>query len=228
MSVYDGYTEWASTYEGPNAMVEAEESIVHSVLEPFLNPGMVALDAGCGTGRHSAWLACQGCKTIGIDLSSAMLERAVTNVPSGRFVQASVEEIPLASNSIDVAICALALCHLPDIAPAVKELGRVLRPSGRLLISDPHARGAYSGGQGFYGAGGVTRPRFVRNHHKQASEWIEAFLNNSLVIEKCIEPCLDPQMVQSHPVASYFPEATAAAFVGLPFLWVWSLINHGG
>lgn len=226
--VREGYAEWAQTYDGPNPMIEAEQSLVHSLLAPSLRPGVVVLDAACGTGRHTAWLETQGCRAVGIDVTATMLHRASSVAPRTGFVQSDLRALPFASGSIDASVCALALCHLPHLTLALRELSRVLRPGGRLVVSDPHGRGAYAGGQGFYGTGGVTRPRFVRNYHRQASEWIGAFGDSGFTIESCHEPRLDAASAAAHPVAGYFPEAAVAAFRDVPYLWIWSVIRRDG
>lgn len=228
VSVRHGYAEWAPTYDQPNPMIDAEQSLVQTLLGPSLRPGVVVLDAACGTGRHTTWMEAQGCRVIGIDLTAAMLRRASAVAAHAAFVQGDLQALPLASGSVDVCVCALALCHLPHLMPALRELARVLRPGGRLVVSDPHGRGAYSGGQGFYGTGGVTRARFIRNYHRQASEWIAAFKDSGFTIESCHEPRLDAASATAHPVAGYFPEAAVAAFRDVPYLWIWSVIRHHG
>lgn len=228
VSVREGYTEWASTYDGPNPMVEVEQSVVRAVLTPSLHPGATVLDAACGTGRHTAWLAGQGCRVVGVDVTAAMLVRASAAVPRASFVHGELERLPLASKSVDAAVCALALCHLPNLRPPLLELARVLRPGGRLVVSDPHGYAGFAGGQGFYGMGGVTRPRFIRNYHRHASEWIGAFDESGFTIESCREPRLDDASAAAHPVARYYPEAAAAAFRDSPYLWVWSVVRKDG
>lgn len=224
----EGYAEWAPTYDGPNAMIEMEQSVVHSLLAPSLRPGAVVLDAACGTGRHAAWLEAQGCRTLGIDLTATMLDRASSVARRTRLVQADLRALPLATGCVDASVCALALCHMPHLKPALRELARVLRPGGRLVVSDPHGRSEYTGGQGFYGIGGITRPRFVRNYYRQASEWIAAFADSGFTIESCHEPRVDAVTAAAHPAADYFPEAVMAAFHDVPYLWIWSVIRRDG
>jgi ubiquinone/menaquinone biosynthesis C-methylase UbiE len=226
VSVRAGYSEWAPTYDEPNAMILAEESLVRSMLTRSLQPGSVVLDAACGTGRHAAWLAADGHRTIGVDLTAAMLKSAAVAAPGVSFVQGDLEALPLTSGSLDAAVCALALCHFADLAPALLELARVLRPSGRLVISDPHGRAAYAGGQGFFGVGGVARPRFIRNYYRQASEWIQAFNNSGFAIESCHEPRMNAASAGAHPVARYFPDSTLAALRDVPYLWIWSVTRR--
>src|SRR5919198_1040551 len=59
MSMEEGYAQWAACYDRPgNALLEAEEPVVHQILAEL--PVGVALDAACGTGRHAAYLASLG------------------------------------------------------------------------------------------------------------------------------------------------------------------------
>lgn len=133
----DGYARWAETYDGPNPLIAAEEPHVHTLLAPLVGPGVLALDAACGTGRHAAHLAANGCDVVGVDQSAEMLDVARSKLPAATFHQASLEALPFDSGTFDVATCALALCHLPDPTAAVVEIGRVLRPGGTLVITDP-------------------------------------------------------------------------------------------
>lgn len=219
-----GYSEWAVTYDDrPNPMTRAEESWVRSILTSRTAPGALVLDAGCGTGRHAAWLAAEGFQAVGVDRNAAMLRRAADRTPHASFVQGDFRALPISSGSVAAAVCSLALCHVPELVPALLELARVLQPGGRLVVSDPHGRAAYAGGQGFYGAGGVARPRYIRNHYRQASEWIQAFNDSGFVVESCQEPRMDEISAAAHPVAAYFPDSTLAALRGVPYLWIWSV-----
>ena len=223
----DGYARWAETYDGPNPLIEAEEPHVHAVLAPLLGPGVRALDAACGTGRHAAHLAARGCDVVGVDQSAEMLAVAHTKVPSATFHVGALEALPVESDSFDVATCALALCHLPDPSLAVAELGRVLRPGGTLVITDPHPSAAMLGGQAFFGGIVPGEPmRFVRNHAHTASTWLRAFRGAGLDIVDCLEPPFTEDQTASSPAAFVYPEATAAAASDLPGLWVWHLERH--
>ena len=54
------------------------------------------------------------------------------------FAEGSLTALPLADGSVDAVVCALALVHLPDVDEAIRELARVVRPGGRLIVSDVH------------------------------------------------------------------------------------------
>jgi SAM-dependent methyltransferase len=100
------------------------------------------LDAGTGTGRYAIGLAQMGKHVVGIDVNEPMLARA--RAKAGQlgldieFRRASVMAAPLADGSVDLAICTLALAHVKDLAGAVRELVRVLRCGGHVIISDMH------------------------------------------------------------------------------------------
>ena len=131
----EGYARWAGFYDEPgNQLIDLEQLLVREILDSL--PLGVALDAGCGTGRHTAYLASLGHKVIGVDTSPEMLGLAREKVPGGEFYEADLNDVPLADDSVDVVVCAIALSHVADLAQALGEFVRVLRPNGHLVISD--------------------------------------------------------------------------------------------
>src|SRR5262249_20529929 len=132
----EGYRAWSETYDTPLRLFRLEEPIMHRLFDA-LSPSRV-LDAACGTGRHGAYLAARGHQVIGIDRSPEMLQRAREKVPSGDFREGDLEALPLEAESVDVVVCALALVHLPQVDGAIREFARVVRPGGRVIISDVH------------------------------------------------------------------------------------------
>src|SRR6059058_2969621 len=85
----EGYGSWAEFYDQPgNQLIDLEQPIVREILDG-LPPG-VALDAACGTGRHSAYLASLGHTVIGVDTSAEMLALAREKAPDGEFHEAGL------------------------------------------------------------------------------------------------------------------------------------------
>ncbi|MEX2556481.1 MAG: methyltransferase domain-containing protein [Actinomycetota bacterium] len=80
-----------------------------------------------------------------IDLSSGMLEiarqRVAALVRPVNLCQADAHELPFADEAFDSVVCTFSLCNIPDIARAVAEMYRVLKPGGRLVLVD-HIRSA--------------------------------------------------------------------------------------
>ncbi len=135
ISTRDGYDSWAPSYdEQLNQLLEIEQPIVREIVDGL--PTGVALDAACGTGRHAVYLASLGHTVIGVDSSPRMLARAREKVPQGQFHEADLEELPLADDSVDLVVCAIALVHLAEIEGPFREFARVLRPGGHLVVSD--------------------------------------------------------------------------------------------
>lgn len=136
VSVQEGYAAWATSYDGRrNASIRAEEPVVRALLEGRA-PGD-AVDVGTGTGRHATWLAAQGHRVTGIDASRAMLEVARSRSAEIAWIEADLRALPLPDACADVVVCGLTLSHLATL-DGIAELARLLRPGGRLVVSNPH------------------------------------------------------------------------------------------
>jgi SAM-dependent methyltransferase len=222
LDVGPGYASWSATYDaGPNPLIRVEEPVVRSMIDRS-SPGE-ALDAACGTGRHAAYLVERGHRVAGIDASPEMLAKARTRLPSIDLRLGDLRRLPVDDASVDLAVCALALTHLPDVDPAIAELARVLRPGGRLILSDLHPTMVLLGGTGFFfgdhGAGNV------RTFHHPQARYLAAFRGAGLEVLDCAEPPLEEEDLAalSGGLARLAPEAFHAAWVGLPNAIVWEL-----
>lgn len=139
MPVGEGYNRWAPTYDdGPNPLLAREERYLTPLLAELHFKS--ALDLACGTGRWLEKLLHVGCSSgIGIDLSAAMLRVAERkNAISGRLIQATCENLPLAASAFDLALCSFALGHIYDLGSAVCELKRVTKAGAHVFVSDLH------------------------------------------------------------------------------------------
>lgn len=101
-----------------------------------LQPGQDVLEVGCGTGRVTAWLV--GCVRPGhvtaIDFSPAMLARARARGLEADFRCVDVCRDDLGSGQYDVVFCKDAFPHFRDQTAALRRLGGVLKPAGRLVV----------------------------------------------------------------------------------------------
>jgi SAM-dependent methyltransferase len=97
------------------------------------------LDAACGDGRYTRFLlrrADPDAMLTSFDLSAGMLSRARARLKSDRVTQvvADITSLPYASDSFDAVVCGWVLEHLPDPRTGLRELARVMRPDGKLLL----------------------------------------------------------------------------------------------
>ena len=93
----------------------------------------VVVDLACGTGDMCIDLADAGHRPIGVDLSFGMLAAARTDAP---LVHGDALQLPLPDGSIDGVTCGFALRNFVSLPPMLAELGRVLRPGGRIALLD--------------------------------------------------------------------------------------------
>jgi 2-polyprenyl-3-methyl-5-hydroxy-6-metoxy-1,4-benzoquinol methylase len=110
----------------------------------------VVLDAACGEGYGTNLLASQALFVIGVDSDKICIEYASRNYQKDnlKFVQSNVEQLSIASNSIDVVISFETIEHIYEHEIFLKEVKRVLRKDGMLIISTPDKQN-YSDKTGF-------------------------------------------------------------------------------
>ena len=186
ITVREGYERWAPFYDEPgNQLFDIEQPVVREILDGV--PVGIALDAACGTGRHSAYLASLGHEVIGVDTSPEMLARARAKVPEAEFHAADLHDLPLADDSVDLVVCAIALSHVPDLAPVLIEFVRVLRPNGHLVISD--SRGLIGDvGLPLVRVGPDGQVGYMPTYARLASDYLAAALPLGLQVRRCEEP----------------------------------------
>ena len=97
-------------------------------------PDAVVADVGCGNGVYLERLRRRGSNPDrgGFDLSPGMARAASAHAPTA---VADAQALPLRAGSVDVVLCLHMLYHVPDIARALRELRRVLRPGGLALVT---------------------------------------------------------------------------------------------
>jgi SAM-dependent methyltransferase len=96
-------------------------------------------DLGCGTGALTLELARSGARVVGVDGSAAMLRvarRVTRDLENVELHEASLEALPIADGTCDVALLVLVLSYVPEIEPVLREARRILAPGGRLVTVD--------------------------------------------------------------------------------------------
>jgi SAM-dependent methyltransferase len=136
------YDSFAEAYTASN-----ETNLLNACYE---RPAMLALagdvagrrilDAGCGAGPLFAALRDRGAIVTGIDKSAGMLELARRRLGDDADLQVAElgSPLPFPDDTFDDVTASLVLHYLEDWGPALAELGRVLKPRGRLIVSVNH------------------------------------------------------------------------------------------
>jgi SAM-dependent methyltransferase len=198
MNVTDGYAEWSKQYDSEvpiNPLIALEEPVVLELIGDVA--GLDVLDAACGTGRYALKLAEAGARVCGVDASEEMLAYARGNATKRSIVldlrAGNLCALPFADESFDLVVCALALCHVPEPTPAMREFARVLRPGGRVVISDFHPYCLLIGWRTCF-----DRPEaryWIENHLNLTQDYIRALLANGLVLTDLRESVVDERVV---------------------------------
>lgn len=214
-----GYAQWADDYDAPgNDTIELEEPVVQRLLDG-LSDGPV-LDAACGTGRHTAGLRERGRSVIGVDASEAMLGLARRKLPDVDFRRGELTALPLEDGHVTGAVCALALSHLPELGPPITELARVLRPEGRLIVSNPHPFATAILGWRAVFVDSEGRRTMIPEYPHRHADYVEAFSEAGLTVRKCIEPPLTAEQARAR-AKRHGTDAFADALQGVPAVVVW-------
>ena len=161
------FAETAATWDELRRDMFGDRADLQALLG-LLDGEWVVGDLGCGTGRMSESLAPFVGKVIAVDSSREMLAAARDRLREYDTVEVregTLEASPVADGELDAAVVFLVLHHIVAPEEALAEVGRVVRPGGRVLIADmtPHDRVAYRNDMGHAWLG------FSR---EQISEWL--------------------------------------------------------
>jgi len=141
------WLSWMVELDNPFTKTNRAEVIIRNL---DLQPGMNALDFGCGPGRLTIPMAKkvgeQG-RVTAVDIQTGMLQRAqekaqTTNLNNISFVQSAAGDGKLGNNQFDRAVLVTVLGEIPDQVTALKELFNAIKPGGILsvteIVFDPH------------------------------------------------------------------------------------------
>lgn len=105
-----------------------------------IKPHERVLDLGCGPGDGTARIAHTGATAIGLDYSEGMIVKARQEPATlGKLTRGDAGRLPFKDGAFDKVVCTNSFHHYPDHFAALKEVRRVLKPGGVLVLVDPRA-----------------------------------------------------------------------------------------
>jgi 2-polyprenyl-3-methyl-5-hydroxy-6-metoxy-1,4-benzoquinol methylase len=148
----DSYDAWHATLSIDVGASDPWHVLVRRHLDPARDlAGRRVLEIGCGRGGFSCWLAGQSDprpEIVAMDYSSVAVEKgrahaAAAGISNVTWQTGDIQAITHADASFDTVISCETIEHVPDPRLAVRELGRVLKPGGRLFLTTPNYLGLY-------------------------------------------------------------------------------------
>ena len=121
---------WAP--RGAFAMLQWIAAARGALIPSATRPGAVLVDLGCGAGLVAPHVAGKGYRHVGVDLTVSALAQAAAHGVAP--VRGDVLAVPLRDDCADVVVAGEILEHVPDLARAVREACRLLRPGGLLVL----------------------------------------------------------------------------------------------
>jgi SAM-dependent methyltransferase len=173
--------------------------------------GLTVLDLGCGPGLYAEELVARGARRIvGVDASAAMVRLASERVRGPVTFRQHELQTPMtwaADREFDVALIPLVLHHLDNRAAALREVARVLRPGGRLVVSTHHPTSDWLRLGGSYFTVEKLRERWNRGwdvtYWRQPLDMTcDEFRGSGFLIERIHEPRPSAQMRERYPDAA--------------------------
>ena len=160
--------------------------------------GLDVLDAACGPGFYAEELVARGARVSGFDASTAMVELARQRLGDRVELRRAVlgEALPYPDDTVDAAVYALAIHYVADERAAYRELHRIVRPGGVLVVSTQHPTADWLrlGGSYFDRVleeevwAGVGTPTPVRYWREPLTEVCAAATDVGWLIERLVEP----------------------------------------
>jgi SAM-dependent methyltransferase len=131
-----------------------------------------AIDIGCGEGRFCRMLHAAGLRTVGIDPTSQLLQRALQLDSGGDYRQGRAEALPVSDSSFDLAISYLSLIDIPDLSAAIAEMWRVLKPGGTVLVANLQSFNTAGPPTGWTRESDGSRRFYIDHYLDERAQWV--------------------------------------------------------
>jgi malonyl-CoA O-methyltransferase len=188
MTIRDDYTRWAERYDtDTNRTRDLDRRVTERILGGRRFSRTV--EAGCGTGKNTLFLAGISDAVLALDFSPGMLSQARRNISAAnvRFVEADLaERWPVPSGGTDLVSCNLVLEHFRELRPFFLEAARALRPGGLLFGCELHPFRQYGGTQARF-EDALGTPSLIEAFTHHVSDFTSAAHDAGFALERLEE-----------------------------------------
>lgn len=203
LPLLEAYEIWASQYDHNGNTLTALDSLV---LPQFFGEvqGRDVLDVGCGTGRHALTLADAGAHVVGVDQSAAMLNQAQMKIRDRaiNFQQQDITApLPFTDESFDLVLCALVVEHIENLPSLLREMRRLCRREGTIVISDMHPALRLRGTQANFTHPETGEDVWPPSLPRQVSDYVMSVLDAGLRLAEIREFIPTPEFIAANPRA---------------------------
>jgi ubiquinone/menaquinone biosynthesis C-methylase UbiE len=232
-SAYDAIAEWYDHWADIGPMDEDPFFPSAAMLMGEI-AGLRICDLACGQGRVARYLADRGAYVVGIDLSERLLKigrRHEAATPRGiDYRQADAQRLDgVADGAFDGVLCFMALMDIPELAPTLRGVARILRPGGWFVFAIIHPcynpppsgemetpRGVVRTVSGYFDEGywrsdaRTGPPGKVGAYHRTLSTYINALTDAGLTLDRMHEPRATSAAAARRPVWAEVPAVLVA------------------
>ena len=212
--LWEAHAKWWQDGFTDGADPEYEEQILPIAASHFAGATSV-LDVGTGEGQLARLAINAGAsRVVGIDPTAAQIEEAHARGKGPQYAKASASALPFADASFEVAIACLVFEHIDEVDGAIAEVARTLKPGGRFLffLNHPLLQTPNSGwiddtilGEQYWRIGPylvedtsieeVEKDVFIPFIHRPLSRYVNALIDNGLLITEMLEPAPPPGFI---------------------------------
>lgn len=133
-----------------NPILDYEQTVRSRAVLSLLNAraGETILDIGCGNARDVVPILHAGARVVGVDISPEMIRQGKRDLAEAGFPDVELHigdatQLDFPTGTFDAVLCSEVIEHIPDASAAIREIRRVLRPGGRLVLSTPNRASWY-------------------------------------------------------------------------------------
>jgi SAM-dependent methyltransferase len=210
----EGYAAWSACYDDDgNPLIPLEGPAMQSLWGDVA--GKRALDLGCGTGRHTLALVDAGARVTALDQSPEMMALARPKLhghPIEWVLHSLPGPFPFPDATFDLVVMGLVAEHVADLPSLLAEVSRVLRPSGRCLLSALHPDRTAEGQRARFIDPATGQRRPITTIHRSAADYHAAATAAGLLL------VAERTLVVHAELAARLPRA--APYVELALGWV--------